>query len=60
MRAHVAWLQRQPNFDMTISLHEDWESTGYLSYELNPDNRPSFADKIISAAARVCPIDTAG
>jgi hypothetical protein len=58
-RAHIAWLQRQPNFDMTISLHEDWESTGFYLYELNPENRPSFADKMISAAARVCPIDTA-
>jgi hypothetical protein len=58
-RAHIAWLQRQPNFDITISLHEDWESTGFYLYELNPENRPSLAERMIAAAARVCPIDTA-
>jgi predicted deacylase len=58
-RAHIAWLQRQPNFDMTICLHEDWESTGFYLYELNPDHRPSLADRMITAASGVCPIDTA-
>jgi len=59
IRSHIAWLQRQPNFNMTICLHEDWESTGFYLYELNPQQRPSLAEKMISAAARVCPIDPA-
>ena len=59
IRAHIDWLKRQPNFNLTISLHEDWESTGFYLYELNPDGAPSRADQMIAAAARHCPIDTA-
>jgi protein MpaA len=59
IRAHISWLQRQPNFDITICLHEDWESTGFYLYELNPENRPSLAERMVAGASRVCPIDTA-
>ncbi|HWF19012.1 MAG TPA: M14 family metallocarboxypeptidase [Verrucomicrobiae bacterium] len=57
IRAHIAWLERQPNFDVCICLHEDWEAAGFYVYELNPDNRPSFAKAIIARVAEVCPID---
>lgn len=56
-RAHVAWLQRQPGFDLAICVHEDWEAHGYYLYELNPDNRPSLAEKIITEVEKICPID---
>ena len=56
-RAHVDWLQRQPTFDVTLCLHEDWESHGFYLYELNPDQRPSHAEEIIRRVAQVCPID---
>lgn len=56
-RTHIAWLERQPRFDLHLCLHEDWESLGFYVYELNPDNRPSFADKIIAAVKPVCPVD---
>jgi hypothetical protein len=59
VRAHVAWLQRQPNFDACLSLHEDWEANGFYLYELNPDGRPSHAESIIDAVAKVCPVDPA-
>lgn len=55
--AHIAWLERQPEFDLTMMLHEDWESQGFYLYEQNPDARPSFAERIIGAVERVCPID---
>ncbi len=57
VRAHVEWLQRQPRFATSLCLHEDWESNGFYVYELNPDNRPSFAEKILDAAAQHCPVD---
>ncbi len=57
IRAHTQWLQNQPNFDLTLCMHEDWESQGFYIYELNPANRPSLADKIIEAVAKVCPVD---
>ncbi len=57
IRAHVAWLERQPRFDLALCLHEDWESTGFYLYELNPDHLPSLADKITRAVQAACPID---
>jgi protein MpaA len=55
--AHIAWLERQPAFDLCLCLHEDWESNGFYVYELNPDNRPSLAPAIVNGAAQACPID---
>jgi len=57
VRAHIAWLERQPNFDLCMCLHEDWESHGFYLYELNPDQQPSFAQSIINRVSEVCPID---
>ncbi len=59
VRAHTAWLDRQPPFDLAFCLHEDWEAGGFYLYELNPDGRPSLAEAMVEAAARVCPIDSA-
>jgi murein peptide amidase A len=57
VRAHLAWLERQPPFELCLCLHEDWKSHGFYVYELNPDRQPSLAEKIIEAVARVCPVD---
>jgi murein peptide amidase A len=57
IRAHLAWLDKQPQFDLTVCLHEDWEAEGFYLYELNPDQRPSLAEKIINAVEKICPID---
>jgi hypothetical protein len=56
-RAHIAWLERQPKFDLYLCLHEDWESHGFYLYEQNPDGKISLAEKIIAAVQKVCPID---
>jgi hypothetical protein len=56
-RTHIAWLERQPQFDLCLLLHEDWESHGFYVYELNPENRPSLAEAIITRVAETCPID---
>ena len=58
-RAHIAWLKRQPKFDLYLCLHEDWESHGFYLYEQNPDGKISLAEKMISAVQKVCPIDNA-
>ncbi|PWU10626.1 MAG: succinylglutamate desuccinylase [Verrucomicrobia bacterium] len=57
--AHIAWLQKQPDFHLCLCLHEDWEANGFYIYELNPDSGPSVAEKIISSVAAVCPIEQA-
>jgi murein peptide amidase A len=56
-RAHIAWLERQPKFDLYLCLHEDWESHGFYLYEQNPDSKVSLAEKMIEAVQKVCPID---
>jgi murein peptide amidase A len=56
-RAHIAWLERQPQFDLYLCLHEDWESHGFYLYEQNPDSKISLAEKMIKAVQKVCPID---
>ena len=55
--AHVAWLERQPNFDLALCLHEDWESKGYYLYELNPDGRKSLARAMTASVGKACPVD---
>ena len=57
VRAHIAWLERQPRFDVYLCLHEDWESHGFYLYEQNPDGKPSLAESIVSAVQKICPID---
>jgi murein peptide amidase A len=57
VRAHVAWLEARPRFDLCLCLHEDWEARGFYVYELNPDSRPSLAECIVAAASRFCPVD---
>jgi hypothetical protein len=57
VRAHIAWLKRQPRFNLCLCLHEDWEAPGFYVYEQNPDHQPSPAEKIINGIAEVCPID---
>ena len=55
--AHIAWLSRQPNFDVAICLHEDWEAKGFYLYELNPLQQPTLAEPMIEAVRAICPID---
>jgi len=57
VRAHIAWLECQPRFDLCLLLHEDWESHGFYLYEQNPDNRPTLAEAMIARVAEACPID---
>ena len=57
VRTHVAWLKQQPDFDLSVSLHEDWEANGFYLYELNPDARLSLAEEIIASVSEVCPIE---
>ena len=56
-KAHIAWLDKRPGFDLCLLLHEDWESHGFYLYEQNPERRASLAEPIIEQVARVCPID---
>lgn len=58
VQAHIRWLERQPAFDTTLCLHEDWESHGFYVYERRPQSGEPLAERIVKAVSRVCPIDT--
>jgi hypothetical protein len=55
--AHIDWLKRQPDFDLCLLLHEDWESHGFYLYEQNPARQFSLAEPMVDQVARVCPVD---
>ncbi len=57
IRAHIEWLNRQPKFDVTLCLQEDWEANGFYVYELSLPGQSTFAEDIVSRVAEVCPID---
>ncbi len=59
IQAHARWLRRQPNFDLALCLHEDWESQGFYLYELNVGPRGSLARPILDAVVEVCPLEAA-
>jgi protein MpaA len=59
IRAHVAWLQRQPRFDLALVVHEDWEAKGFYLYELNRTTQPGLAESILEAVRPICPIELA-
>lgn len=52
VKAHAAWLDSRPTPELFLSLHEDWESTGFYFYEINlgPD-QPARADRILDSVA---------
>jgi murein peptide amidase A len=59
IQAHARWLQRQPNFDVTLHLHEDWEAHGFYLYELCSTGGRSIARAVIDAVAVTFPIEPA-
>lgn len=60
VRGHTAWLQSLPKFDLNLVLHEDWEAEGFYVYEVNWDNLPSPAERILTAVREMCPIQPNG
>lgn len=56
--AHAAWLDAMPVPDLFISLHEDWETSGFYFYEINlGDDCPERAQRILDAAAAWFPAE---
>jgi len=58
--AHAAWLLENPPPDLFLSLHEDWETTGFYFYEINLGaDRPERAAAILQAASCHLPVEAA-
>jgi protein MpaA len=57
IQAHVDWLERQPPFSLTVSLHEDWESIGFYAYQLGQSSVESVMEEIMEAVTPFCAVD---
>ncbi|NWK56352.1 M14 family metallocarboxypeptidase [Verrucomicrobiaceae bacterium N1E253] len=55
VQAHAAWLESKPVPDLFVSLHEDWESSGFYLYEINVAGVTSGAHAILDAASSEIP-----
>lgn len=56
--AHAAWLERCPVPGLFLSLHEDWETSGFYFYEINlGEDRPERARAVLSAVAEHVPVE---
>lgn len=57
--AHAVWLDALHTPDIFISLHEDWETTGFYFYEINlRDDEPQRARHILHAVSPWFPPET--
>jgi predicted deacylase len=60
VRTHAAWLSAHPCPTLLVSLHEDWETTGFYFYEINQGaDRPERAASILEAVQPWLPIEQA-
>jgi Predicted deacylase len=61
IQAHAQWIARSgiQSLDLSIHLHEDWESTGFYLYELNFTNQPGYAENILISTSQHIPTETA-
>ena len=50
VNAHAAWIDQLTKPNLFVSLHEDWETTGFYFYEINlGEDDPRRAQSILSA-----------
>lgn len=55
--AHMEYIGRSDPWDLSLTIHEDWESEGFYLYDAPTDLTRGWAPKIIEAVSAVCPID---
>lgn len=55
-RGHAAFLRDRPPNDLFLSLHEDWEVSGFYLYELNGSKYPSIGTAILRAVESIVPL----
>ncbi|MDR1146154.1 MAG: M14 family metallocarboxypeptidase [Verrucomicrobiales bacterium] len=55
--AHCRWLERQPPFQLALSLHEDWETSGFYLYEINTSRSARLGPAVLAATLPVLPAE---
>ncbi|MDD5262954.1 MAG: M14 family metallocarboxypeptidase [Methylacidiphilales bacterium] len=58
IRSHRAWIESQPPQHAALSLHEDWETTGFYLYEINTSTRPCIGPAVLEAVKHGMEIET--
>ena len=53
--SHIAWLEKQVIPQLFVSLHEDWESSGFYYYEINLGGAVADYKNLLAAAAPYFP-----
>ncbi|MCC5833395.1 MAG: M14 family metallocarboxypeptidase [Opitutales bacterium] len=59
-QAVAQWIPQRAPFDLYLSLHEDWESSGFYLYEINACAAASLSATILQAVAGIIPIEPQG
>ncbi len=57
IKAHLAWLDQQPTPDLFISLHEDYDATGFYFYEIQIAGRPSIRQAVFDRVLPLLPLE---
>lgn len=57
--AHLKWLKKQSatEYDLMITLHEDWESPGFYCYTIIPKDREQILAHIFESVKNISPIN---
>ena len=58
VQSHRAWLEAQVPFHLALSLHEDWETTGFYLYEINTSARNCIGPAVLERVSAVMEIET--
>lgn len=53
-KGHVEWLSKQPDFDVSICIHEDWEANGFYIYGQNLEK----SNRVIEEVRKIFPIES--
>jgi murein peptide amidase A len=57
IKAHLEFIEKSEPWDLAMLVHEDWESEGFYLYDKPTALTHDWAEKIINAVSRNCPID---
>ncbi len=59
--AHLKWFEKYQNtvFDLSLCLHEDWETPGFYAYSILPLKHMKILDDIVQAVSKVSSLNLA-
>lgn len=52
-KGHIDWLSRQPHFNLSVCVHEDWEANGFYIYSTNIEK----SMEVVQEVSKIFPIE---